>query len=1229
MEEKVLREVLAMLRRMGSKGILVWAIIFLLHILPAPVQAQGPVSGSSEETTGPQVVLLQSGPEGLVMEWRSPAFSIEETVVDGTSYSRIVAPEMGLTGEAGRPQLPAGESWLGLPPGATAEVAVLEAEKKEEIRLPHPVLPVPQAISPEPRPGEESLIGPVEPSYRYLPDAAVYGSSAAYPGVLARIEGEGWIRSQRVALLRFYPFQYDPAAGLLHVYRHLRVEVRFGGPGVQGGMAISEPAPFEALFQTMLLNADQARLWRSAAAPLTLPAPSPSFPPRPAVKVLVDHDGFYRLSFESLRQAGVPIDEMDLRTLRLYLDGQEVALWAPDENSPPGEAAEALFFYGQGARSKYTWENVYWLTWGEGEGLRMAERSGTPVPLPALDDFIATVHQESNSQYTSLLPIGGDDLEHWFWTYLYTGGVRERTFLLSTPAPAAGPYTATLRLSLYGGFSAWPNPDHHIQVYLNDTFLGDGWWDGQTPFTLELGVPQALLSAGENQVRLYAPGDTGYSYDYFYLDWIELTYRRTFAVENDRLEFSLSGTGAANVSLESFTKEDIVVLDTSDPSAPVRIVGGSVEATPGGYRYTFAHQDTGGLSRYLATTLGRAETPRAVFKDQPSSLYAPDNQADVLLIAPAEFLPTIEPLAAEYAGEGLSSLVVDVQDIYDEFGGGRRDPHAIRSFLAYTYASWTPPAPTYVLLVGDGHYDFKDYLQSGLPNPIPPYLAYVDPWIGETAADNRYVSLVGNDVLADMFLGRLPVNSPEEAAAVVDKILAYRQAGGQADWQRQVLFVADNADGAGNFPALSDEIATLYLPAYYVADKVYLGVNYPYENPAVTARAAILQALNSGRLLLNYIGHGAIYFLANERMLQAGDVDALSNGNTLPVLLSWSCYAGMYSLPYPSSAALGEVWVRAPNRGAIAAWVPTGLGLAWAHHYMNKGFFEALFLGPEVPLGQAALAGNLRLYAAAPSMGYQLETYVLLGDPTLRVPVLPADLSLQAGSSTPPPVPAGGIFTMTLTLTNAGPATAYGAILRAELPEGWSLQSFTSPGLDLTLVSLDPPIWKAASIPAGAGSTLFLRFQAGTEEGRWPLAFTAETGSREVYLENNYLSLEVNIVQAGQPHLLQVQVDPPAVPAGGQAALRVTVLDAAGRPVPDGTTVTFTSTQGRIVPQEAVTIQGLAQATFLAEKVSGEVWLTVSSGSARNLVLIRILSSPDTRTFPGSGTRRGNPAGRP
>ena len=66
-----------------------------------------------------------------------------------------------------------------------------------------------------------------------------------------------------------------------------------------------------------------------------------------------------------------------------------------------------------------------------------------------------------------------------------------------------------------------------------------------------------------------------------------------------------------------------------------------------------------------------------------------------------------------------------------------------------------------------------DYLGTGAQSYMPPYLAYVDPWMGETSADNRYVSVSGDDILPDMHIGRLSVGTPMEAAAIVDKILSY------------------------------------------------------------------------------------------------------------------------------------------------------------------------------------------------------------------------------------------------------------------------------------------------------------------------------------------------------------------------------------------------------------------------------------------------------------------------
>ena len=348
---------------------------------------------------------------------------------------------------------------------------------------------------------------------------------------------------------------------------------------------------------------------------------------------------------------------------------------------------------------------------------------------------------------------------------------------------------------------------------------------------------------------------------------------------------------------------------------------------------------------------------QAIEADTPSSLSATANGADQIIITHRDFVTDALRLRDFRASQGLRSVVVDVQDVYDEFGYGLTGVAPIHDFLAYAYAHWQAPAPSYVVLVGDGHYDPKGYLATGRGNFIPAFLAMVDPWIGETAADNRYVTLVGDDTLPDMMLGRLAVNTPAEAAAFVDKIIAYEQSPVPGDWRTQVLAVADNEDSGGPFHLFSDALLQDLLPSAYTPDRVYLGVTHA---TTTEARTAILAAINSGRLLVNYIGHGASTQWAGEGLFKATDVAGLTNAGRLPVILAMTCYDGYFHYPTAASQSTAETVTRAANKGAIASWSPTGLGVSTGHDYLNRGFFQAVFYDSDgsVTLGQATTAGT-------------------------------------------------------------------------------------------------------------------------------------------------------------------------------------------------------------------------------------------------------------------------------
>jgi hypothetical protein len=377
----------------------------------------------------------------------------------------------------------------------------------------------------------------------------------------------------------------------------------------------------------------------------------------------------------------------------------------------------------------------------------------------------------------------------------------------------------------------------------------------------------------------------------------------------------------------------------------------------------------------LALADREIDRPVAVSRDTPSNLGDASNEADYLIVTHADFSAAVQPLATHYRDQGLSVLVVDVQEIYDEFGGGLLDPEAIRAFIAHAYAQWAR-APAFVLLVGDGSYDPLDHTGYGSGTYIPPYLAMVDPWWGETAADNRYAAVHGADPLPDVFLGRLPVSTAAEATAVVQKILHYARSPQFGDWNARHVFVADNADGAGHFDAMLDTVYDEYITDPWIGERVYLDALSDEE-----ARQRTLSAWQRGALLISYAGHSSWHQWAVESLFHVRDVAGLHNDRRWPVMLSMTCFTGHFH--HPEYGTLDESMLRQDAGGAVATWSPSGLGMAIGHDLLYQGFYKAVFANDVARLGPATLAAKLDLYASSPGLVDLVETYHLFGDPGL------------------------------------------------------------------------------------------------------------------------------------------------------------------------------------------------------------------------------------------------------
>jgi hypothetical protein len=327
------------------------------------------------------------------------------------------------------------------------------------------------------------------------------------------------------------------------------------------------------------------------------------------------------------------------------------------------------------------------------------------------------------------------------------------------------------------------------------------------------------------------------------------------------------------------------------------------------------------------------------------------------------------------------------------------DPEAIRSFLRWARATWPTP-PQSVTLVGDGTYDPRDYLGRGSPTLIPPYLADVDRWLGETACDNCYAQLDGadplDDPLPDLAIGRLPVKTADELDRLVAKLIAYETASGGLEWRSRAVLLADDADSGGDYAALAEAAAPL-LPEGMAVQRLYFGAPSAFgEQDAGRARERTLAALNAGAGLLIYSGHGSHWQWATTDatrtdgyLLGLYDPDSLTNGARLPIVLAMTCLSSSFHQAAFSGTTVDERLVLHAGGGAAAVWGSTGLGVAYGHEALQRGFLAALRAAPagRATLGDLTGAGLRELFTNGGCCQDALRTFTLLGDPLTPVRV--------------------------------------------------------------------------------------------------------------------------------------------------------------------------------------------------------------------------------------------------
>lgn len=739
----------------------------------------------------------------------------------------------------------------------------------------------------------------------------------------------------------------------------------------------------------------------------------------PIYKLAIPQTGIYRIDYAFLEAIGIPIRQIDPRQLQIF-SAQGGML--PQANRQPrpslaelpifvhGEAdgrfdpQDYLLFYAEGAdkitadlstgtirhqKNLYDNWNYCFLIVGNHKGKRINQQEVIAQEgrlITTFEDFYYHEKDEFN-----LLNSG----RQWFGERFEV--INEHTIRF----PAAG-WVSNTPVQIRSAVMAQASSETSFSWELNGQELGSRRISPVPAGTyMRRGnIAQATFQftptsgpVNEFAVRIRY-NKAGNPQAFGHLDYVTIQFRRQLQFYQNPTffrSFAAAQSPVATFRIAS-APADLQVWEVTDLFHPELI------ATKFSNHEVFfnAANPQGLLRQYVAFRPAGLPTPRFVARINPQNLKQRTVNPELVIITAPAFLAQANRLADfRRRHDRLAVEVVTTEQIYNEFSSGRQDVTALRDFARWRYQQ-PQSRLKYLLLFGDASYDYKDRTGSNT-NFVPIYQSYeslhpvfsfssddffgfFDEEEGEWEEDFHQM----DDM--EIGIGRLPVKSLREAAAIVDKLIHYSQSNTLGQWRNRTIFIADNGDFNIHLidsEQLANQVQKLN-PSMQL-QKIYVDafpqVATPTGRRSPAARQALYRHMQEGALIINYIGHGSETGWASEAILDVVQINSLTNYDCLPLMVTATCEFGRYDNPFLTSGA--EFALLNPNGGAIALLTATRPVFSSTNFILNRAFYEAVF----TPIAnQMPRLGDIQRYTKNKSInGVINRNFALLGDPSMQL----------------------------------------------------------------------------------------------------------------------------------------------------------------------------------------------------------------------------------------------------
>ena len=733
------------------------------------------------------------------------------------------------------------------------------------------------------------------------------------------------------------------------------------------------------------------------------------------VKISVAQSGICRMSFDQLRDAGLNPSE-----LRVYGYGgaqltQDFTQRKIDDlpQVPVYVGANYVLFYVQGpiswtytgsrfAHTRNTYSNAGYYLLTDNVGTKMALPTAEAITTSAKDatTYInLQVHELDSLNLVDRSGVSGGGKEFYGEQFSVN---QKKTFTFTTPNAIEGGQCAA-----YVDLAAYASANSTFKATLNGTNGNPvtvqlpGTTDNYTFATTNAASVSAMNQQAKQQLQLLFSNAT-ISGALGWLNYIEVATPCSLQLSGDYMTIRTSeGIGSSSALRYRLgnANSSVQIWDVTDLAAikkmPTTLSGSELQWTGSnkdGIR-TYVAVNTAGSTFVSATVVGAVAN---------QNLHRLRN-IDYVIICPVGYEAQATRLAqAHEAKQAITWAVVTDQQVYNEFSSGTPDATAYRWLMKMLYDranNGDGQKPRWLLLMGHGSFDNRNICvdpQTGVSysgskllltyqanNSLNEVQAYAtDDYFG-WLDDNEGTS--DNLARMDVGVGRLPVESLEEATTTVDKLIRYMQNAEPGKWKNQLVYLADDGDGGDHTKTAegSAEEVRVQNPDF-VVHKVYLDA-YPQETNASgesypLAKNRIQNLLKNGVLFFDYSGHGGYNGVTSESVLLRADIDKMNNKN----LGFWFFATCNFAQFDGGRRCAAEAAVLNPNGGAVGVFAATRTVYADQNTKLNRAVTNQLFKHSdtfhyEATLGEAIMEGKNKL-----SDDNKLA-YVLLGDPAIRL----------------------------------------------------------------------------------------------------------------------------------------------------------------------------------------------------------------------------------------------------